>query len=316
MYEFGIGRLRDEFGLDPVEYPTTRSAEATPAERARDVEAAFADTSVRAVIATIGGEDEIKVLRHLDPLVIQANPKPFLGYSDNTNLHLFLWNLGLVSYYGGSLMVELGRRGEIHPYTRHGLERALFGRGPAEVVGASESTDESADWAGFDESDPPPILSAAEPLSWHGREVFVTGPGWGGCLEIVDFHLRAGRHIAEPEVYRGGILFLETSEELPSASYVYRVLMGMGERGMLQMFAAVLWGRPKAWSLEQPSAPDWKTSYVREQQDAVLKAVEEYSPGTPVVFGLDFGHTDPQTTLPSGGEISIDSVRRRIEAVY
>jgi hypothetical protein len=23
--------------------------------------------------------------------------KPFVGYSDNTNLHLFLWNLGLVS---------------------------------------------------------------------------------------------------------------------------------------------------------------------------------------------------------------------------
>jgi len=37
------------------------------------------------------------VLAHLDPDVLGASPKPFFGYSDNTNLHLFLWNLGLVS---------------------------------------------------------------------------------------------------------------------------------------------------------------------------------------------------------------------------
>lgn len=35
-------------------------------------------------------------------------------------------------------------------------------------------------------------------------------------------------------------LFLETSEELPPASYVYRVLMGMGERGLRARFAALL----------------------------------------------------------------------------
>jgi muramoyltetrapeptide carboxypeptidase LdcA involved in peptidoglycan recycling len=59
--------------------------------------AAFAEPEIKAVIATIGGEDELKVLAHLDPEVLAANPKPFFGYSDSTNLHLFLWKLGLVS---------------------------------------------------------------------------------------------------------------------------------------------------------------------------------------------------------------------------
>ena len=31
----------------------------------------------------------------LDKEVISANPKIFMGYSDCTNLHLFLWNLGI-----------------------------------------------------------------------------------------------------------------------------------------------------------------------------------------------------------------------------
>ena len=53
--DLGLARLRDDFGLRPVEYPTTRSAEASPAERARDVHAAFADPGIKAVLTTIGG---------------------------------------------------------------------------------------------------------------------------------------------------------------------------------------------------------------------------------------------------------------------
>jgi hypothetical protein len=54
------------------------------------------------------GDDELKVLGHFHPSLLAAHPKPFFGYSDNTNLHLFLWNLGLVSYLGGSVMVQFG----------------------------------------------------------------------------------------------------------------------------------------------------------------------------------------------------------------
>lgn len=85
VYELGLTRLRDEFGLVPVEFPTTRAAAATPRERARDITAAFADPSIAAVIASIGGDDQITVLRHLDDEVIRANPKPFFGFSDNTD---------------------------------------------------------------------------------------------------------------------------------------------------------------------------------------------------------------------------------------
>src|SRR5262245_45884552 len=128
-YELGLTRLREEFGRRPVEYSSTRAAQASPAQRAADIHAAFADPAIKAIIASIGGEDELKVLAHLDPDVLRARPKPFFGYSDNTNLHLFLWNLGLVSYLGGSVMVQFSRTMAMQTETLQSLRAALDRRG-------------------------------------------------------------------------------------------------------------------------------------------------------------------------------------------
>jgi len=138
----------------------------------------------------------------------------------------------------------------------------------------------------------------------------------GGSLEIVDFHLRTNRYLLGDDAYDGCVLFLETSEEMWPATYVYRVLMSMGERGLLQRFAAVVWARPKAWSREQPNGPREKAQYTEAQRDAVLAALEEYHPDVPLVFGVDFGHTEPQHVIPSGGTITVDSESQRIEVVY
>ena len=86
VHEQGLGRLTALTGLVPVEFPTTRRFGASPRERASDLNAALAYPEIRAVVATIGGEDQIPVIPHLDAALIVADPKPFLGYSDNTNL--------------------------------------------------------------------------------------------------------------------------------------------------------------------------------------------------------------------------------------
>jgi muramoyltetrapeptide carboxypeptidase LdcA involved in peptidoglycan recycling len=102
LHEQGLRRLRDELDLAPVEYPTTRVLGASAADRARDLHAAFADPQIKAILATIGGDDQITVIPHLDGELLRANPKPFFGYSDNTNLLHFLWRQGIVAYHGGS----------------------------------------------------------------------------------------------------------------------------------------------------------------------------------------------------------------------
>src|ERR1035441_8677685 len=63
VQEIALRVLRDELGLVPVEYPTTRHVVASAKERAHDLNAAFADPDIKAVMAVIGGEDQITVDR-------------------------------------------------------------------------------------------------------------------------------------------------------------------------------------------------------------------------------------------------------------
>jgi muramoyltetrapeptide carboxypeptidase LdcA involved in peptidoglycan recycling len=320
VFDLGLARLRSELGLVAVEYPSTRDALA-PAERAVDLNEAWADPSIKAVIASIGGEDEIKVLRHLDRDVLATNPKAFVGYSDNTNLLLYLWNLGIVGFHGGSVMVHLARPGRMHETTLASLRAALFDGGSWELGEPATFGDEDSDWASVSPDHEPPMRKA-DPWSWHGPARKVTGPAWGGDLEIIDLHLRAGRWLLDLDSYNGAVLVIETSEALPSAKEVYRILMGMGERGLLQRFAAVLVGRAKAWSLARPLSRDERERYAADQRAAVLRAITEYmpgdgdNPGVPVVFNLDIGHTDPQIVVPMGGLVTVDLVEARIAFEY
>src|SRR4051794_4839577 len=66
VHEQALARLQALTGLVPVEFATTRRLDAAARDRADDLNAAFADPEIRAVLATIGGEDQITVVPHLD----------------------------------------------------------------------------------------------------------------------------------------------------------------------------------------------------------------------------------------------------------
>ncbi|WP_155056434.1 S66 family peptidase [Streptomyces blattellae] len=316
-YELGLERLRKEFGLEPVEYPATRRTGSTPQERAADIHAAFADPDIKAVIASIGGDDQITVLPLLDRELIRANPKPFFGMSDNTNLLAYLRNTGIVAYHGASVMVELGRPGAMHPQTADSLRAALFTSGEYVLRPAEHWRDIDRDWADPATFDAEPETRPGTGWTWRNADQVVEGRSWGGCLEILGMLLMADREISHDLTeYDGGVLLLETSEELPSSDEVFRTLRNMGERGLLQRFGALLMGRPKTWSFERPNSPEEATRYAAGQREAVVRALEVYAPDIPVIFDVDFGHTDPQLVIPYGGTIRVDGPARRITVTY
>ncbi|MEV4410674.1 S66 peptidase family protein [Catellatospora sp. NPDC049609] len=315
VYEQGLARLRDGFGLVPVEFPTTRVMGADPRERARDVTAAFADPAVTAIMASIGGDDQITVLRHLDDDVIRANPKPFFGFSDNTNLLHHLFGLGVVGYHGGAVMTSLARPGRMHPLTEQSLRAALFTPGWFDLTPSPDYGDEPHDWADDTLRGTEPPMWPAAGWTWTGARRVVEGPLWGGCLEILSWLLQADL-VAPPERFEGHVLVLETSEDMPSADDVYYTLRSMGERGMLGRFAAVLVGRAKAWNFDRPNPPEQKAAYRAAQRAAVERAVAAYAPDAVLVFDLDIGHTDPQQILPIGGTARVDAQQRRVSVRY
>jgi len=316
VHELGLRRLRDELGLVPIEYPTTRRLGASAADRAADLMAAFADPEVAAVMATIGGDDQLTVLPHLDADVVTATPKPFVGYSDNTNLLNWLWNLGIVGYHGGSTMVHLGRGGAPHPVSLGSLRSALFTTDEVEIRPLETFGEDEVAWGTPEALTTAPPTRPADGWTWHGADRVVEGPTWGGNLEILHWNLAAGRWIRPAADYAGCILLIETSEEMPSATEVGRMLRNMGERGLLEQFPAVVVGRPKASSRLAPRSDEQRGAFVAEQRDAVLAALDRYRPDALAVFGVDIGHTDPQWVVPYGGPMRVDGPNRTIHVRY
>ena len=144
----------------------------------------------------------------------------------------------------------------------------------------------------------------------------MSGPTWGGCFEIIRWTLEAGRFVRPLDDYRGAVLLLEPTEEMPSPEEVFRGLRNLGERGLLDAAAALLWARPMVSDREHPRTEDEGARVRSEYRTRVLQVVAEYNPDLVVVLDVDFGHTSPQWVLPYGGRVTVDSVSRTITAHF
>ncbi len=317
MYELGLQRLRDEFGLIPVEFPTALQTPAylskNPQARAKDINDAFANPEIKAIMATTGGNDEIRILPYLDAKIIENNPKVFLGYSDNTNIHLYLYNLGIVSYYGCSVMSQLAMQGGMHEYTKNYLRKVLFEPKIGEIVNSPEWTDFDLDWA--DKASLTKIRPMEKSPEWlwqNTQNKKITGRLFGGCLEVLEMHLAVNAYLPSKEHFDDMVLYLETSEELPAAGFVYRFLAALAQRGLLQKVKALLISIPKTQFMAQ-QPPEGRAAFMINQRNAINQALSDYEVSDlPIVFNLHFGHVDPQLIIPNGGQVIIDGIQEKI----
>ncbi|MBE6482861.1 MULTISPECIES: LD-carboxypeptidase [Actinomyces] len=316
VHQQALERLHAITGLVPVEFPTTRRLGAGARERADDLNAAFADPSIRAIIATAGGDDEMTVLPLLDVEPVLTDPKPVLGYSDNTNLHQWLWEHGVCSFHGGATQVHLGPGPEVDAVHRASLRAALLTGETLEVTEPGYSEDFGKDWADPQALSEYGTREQTEPWLWDGPSTAASGPGWGGCLEVLVLGLAAGRIHADARDLDGCVLILETSELLPGRELVAGMLRSLGERGVLTAAAAVLLARAPATSFQVSRDAQARAQYRQEQAQSALEVIRHYNTAAPVCAGVPFGHTRPQWILPHGGTLTVDAASRRITASY
>ncbi len=315
MYELGLKRVREVFELEPIEFPTTKLVGASTEERTRDLISAFENSAIRGVIASLGGDDQVTYVKNLpvDPFI--KNPKPFLGYSDNSHFENFLFLNGIPSYYGASLFTQFAMQGEMDAFTIEYIKHALFDEGEFELKASSTYNDQGLDWNDVENTNKRRTHCGNEGWYWDGIEN-AQGILWGGCIESVDEMFRHGVSIPTHEQFKDIVLMLESSEEIPSHDYVMRVIRAFGERGILSAIKGVLIGRPKAWEYNKPHSDEEKIAYRQGQRDTILKTVRKYNTEIPVIQNLDFGHTDPQIPMPYGGVVRIDSSEKRIFATF
>lgn len=306
IYDNGLKVLR-AWGLDVREFPTAREdaayLSANPRARAADINAAFADPSIKAVFASIGGDDSMRILPYLDRDVIAANPKILMGYSDTTTLHTYLALLGMVSFYGPAIMAGFSQMDNLPQSYKAHVHDMLFS--PADRYAYTAEThyaNHYPDWS--DPANTGKVAPMAETDGWRvlqGQGKVVTGTLFGGCIEVLEF-LKATPYWPQPAFWDGKILFLETSEEKPGITQVGWMLRNYGLQGVFDRVSGVMFGRARDYSPEEKKELD--------QTICRIIGTEFSRPDLPVMSNMDFGHTDPQIVLPIGATARMDMPNR------
>lgn len=100
---FGAMQTIQSAGFEPIVMPHALdrcgSMAGTDEARLSDLESAFSDSSVRAVLCSRGGYGAVRLLDGLSQLSLADDPKWLIGYSDITALHCLMGSRGIVSLH-------------------------------------------------------------------------------------------------------------------------------------------------------------------------------------------------------------------------
>lgn len=297
-YLLGKKRLEDIFGLKVVEMSTTLKGSeyvySHPEERAKDLMDAFKDPEIRGIFSCIGGDDSIRMLPYIDYESIRKNPKVFIGYSDTTITHLICHKAGISSFYGASILAEMAENVEMHQYTVDWIKKCIFENDVIGRIKHSELwTSERLPWEEGNMDIKRKLLpnNGYELLQGEGT---VVGRLLGGCVEVLE--MAKGTEVwPDLETFNSSILFLETSEDMPSPENLLYALRNYGAQGILKRINGMIFGKP------------YHNKYYDEYKEVIIKALKEYSlESLPVLYNLSFGHTSPMIVLPYGALAEID----------
>jgi muramoyltetrapeptide carboxypeptidase len=245
--------------------------------RAADLQALFADPEVDVVQALQGGYGSMQTIPFLDFDAIGATPKPFVGYSDITALHVALRRrAGLATFYGYGLM-GMGDK-DTSDFSRERLLKVLRGDGAGEVP--------------KDPDDP-----YVRPI----RGGKARGPLVGGCLWLL---LQTMGTPWEIEL-DGAIFFFEDVDAPPW--YVDGMLTQLRQAGKLDGVVGVVVGDMEKcdWREERPEWPRTKSI-----EDVLEEHLEPL--GVPVLYKLPLGHGKHLATIALGVEAALDADARTL----
>ena len=245
--------------------------------RAADLMAMFTDPGVDVVQALQGGYGSAQTIPHLDFEVIAQNPKPFVGYSDITALHVAMrQRTGLATFYGYGL-VGMGAK-ESTDFSRERLLEVLRGKGAGEVPR---------------DPDDPYVRAIA-----GGK---ITAALVGGCLWLL---LQTMGTPWEVEL-EGCIFFFEDYDAPPW--YVDGMLTQLGHAGKLAGVRGVVVGDMEKCDWRE-SRPEWPRT--RSIEDVLEKHLEPL--GVPVLYKLPLGHGKHLAALPLGVTATLDADARTL----
>ncbi len=249
-------------------------AAASPPEVAEEFNRLLRDPEVRAIFALTGGRLALSYLDLIDFEVVRADPKPLLGFSDISTLHLALHaRTGLVSLHSDCVTHGFGYWHESDDARRKELQdvylRVLTGHGAPGVLPPGRR------WE-----------------CWRSGRA--QGPLLGGMLNRL-VRVQSTSYALTPEHFDGAVLFWE--EAFTSTSVVWSDLHVLRHAGVLDRIAGMVVGAP--FEVEPTEGgPD-------TLRQIVLDVVGERD--IPVLGNVDVGHDPPNLPMPLGVRTEMDA---------
>lgn len=281
-----------------------------PKAKADDLLQAFCDQDVEMIICAIGGDNAYEICPYVfenQKLIeaIKKNQKVFLGFSDSTTNHLIFYKLGLNTYYGQCLLVDIAELDDkMLPYSEKHFKNLLNGFEDKIIEPSEVWYEERKDFS-------PAALGTKrvchkETLGYvaiNKPQSPVEGKLFGGCIDVIYDLLSGVRHPLAKEYcdkyqifpknldfYEDKILFLETSDSKPTPIEFEKMIDSLLELGVLQASRAILFGKPQ------------DQVYIDEYEKILREKIKD----TPILFNMNFGHALPHAILPYGKTAKID----------
>jgi muramoyltetrapeptide carboxypeptidase len=248
--------------------------------RAAELNAAFRDPVVRAVIAIRGGYGLSRILDRLDYDALRRDPKIVAGYSDLTALHMAISRKAkVVTFHSPMPIGGLAKSDPDYAYAIQSFRQMLF----ADQLPAGDG------WTialPTDRPKPTPLVRGT-----------ARGRIQGGNLSLVTA-LSGTPYALQPE---GAILLLEDVNEEPYR--VDRMLSTLRLAGVLDRVAGVILG-------DFHSKPDESAELDRVLRDYFGRLK------VPVVTGFPAGHVARNATLPHGAEVELNADQGTVRLLY
>lgn len=203
----------ESLGLQPVvsaaEGANDRFLAGTDEQRLADLQAAFDDPSIDGVWAMRGGYGTSRIVHRLDLGRQERAPIPFIGFSDNTTIHVLHAALSVVSFHGPHPGADFP------PETEDAFRRVLFSTDPAGEL----------------------LLRAGDPRPLTLVDGQAEAPLVGGNLAVLAALCGTPNALRA----RGCILFLEDIGE--PAYRVDRMLLQLEQAGVVDGAVGLAFGR-------------------------------------------------------------------------
>ncbi|WP_456789485.1 S66 peptidase family protein [Cellulomonas sp. P5_C5] len=255
---------------------------AEPAVIAAELNGLLRDPEVRAIVANDGGQTAFGYLDLIDLDAIRADPKPILGYSDISLLHLALYaRTGLVGFHANMATPGFGGSWQSAAASRRAELESLYSRllTGTEAIGALPAS---------------PTWECWRP----GR---AEGPLIGGVINRIAL-VQATRFAVPLEWFDGAVLFWEEMGGL--SSYVWSYLHVLRHAGILDRISGMVVGIPR--EIGGLEAPDASPTLA----EIVLDVLGDRD--IPVLGNVEVGHAGPNLPMPVGVRAGLDAGQRTL----